>query len=79
MPGKPITPEAECLINADAAAHLKGVTSLLHLTYVKFRMTKDEGNEWVKKKLERSWEKMSPQIRDLLLTEYECIKKILAT
>jgi uncharacterized protein len=79
VPGKPTTPEAECLTNADAAAHLKGVTSLLHLAFVKFGMTKDEGNEWVKKKLERSWEKMSPQIRDLLLTEYECIKKILAT
>jgi len=77
FPGKIATPETECLVNADAAAHLFGLTSLLHLTYVKFGMTKDEGNEWVKKKLGRSWKKMSPQIRELLSPQYECINKLL--
>lgn len=75
--GETTTPEAECLINADAAAHLKGFTSLLHLTYVKFGMTKDEGNEWVLKKIGRSWKKMSPNVRELLSPQYECIKKLL--
>ena len=78
VPGKRTTPETECLINADAAAHLKGFTSLLHLAYVKFKMTKDLGNEWVLKKLGRSWKKMSPDIRELLTPQYECIKKLLA-
>jgi uncharacterized protein len=78
VPGKRTTPEAKCLINADAAAHIKGFTSLLHLTYVKFNMTKDEGNKWVLKKLGRSWKKMSPNIRELLSHHYECIKKLLA-
>lgn len=78
FPGKITTPETECLVNADAAAHLSGLTSLLHLTYVKFGMTKEEGNDWVRKKLGRSWKKMSPKIRESLSVQYECINELLS-
>ena len=75
--GKPGTPEAECLANSDAAAHISEVTSLLYLAFTEFKMDVDEGTEWVRKKLERSWRKISPQVKPMMLPHYECAKKIL--
>jgi uncharacterized protein len=65
------TPEAECLANADAIAHIMQVPSLLKLAYVEYKMEIDSGAVWVKKKLIRSWNKLNPKIQDMFKCQYE--------
>jgi len=61
--GEPMTPEAACLANADALAHIEQVSSLLHLVFVRRGMGIDEGTAWVRAKLKRSWAKLNPQVQ----------------
>jgi len=58
-----MTPEAACLANADALAHIEQVSSLLHLVFVRRGMGIDEGTAWVRAKLKRSWAKLNPQVQ----------------
>jgi hypothetical protein len=51
--------------------------SLLYLAYVEHEMGIDEGAEWVRAKLERSWEKMDPTARELVDNEYEVARTFL--
>ena len=69
------TPEAACLANADAMAHIQQAHSLLYLAYVEHEMEIDNGAEWVRAKLERSWEKMDPIARELVASEYETTER----
>lgn len=71
------SPEAECLANADALAHLENVPSLLHLAYVRQGRGIDDGAAWVRAKLERSWSKLSPQIREQAGMTFEAALRIL--
>jgi uncharacterized protein len=71
------SPEAECLASADAIAHIQNVTSLLFLVYVRFNMGIDEGAEWVQKKIERSWRKISPNVKDLVSKDYDAVIEFL--
>lgn len=64
------TPEAKCLANADAMSHIEQVSSLLHLAFVQHKMEIDEGTAWVRKKLERSWNKLDPQVQDMVKEKY---------
>ncbi|NNG26555.1 MAG: HD domain-containing protein [Ignavibacteriaceae bacterium] len=73
------TPEAECLANADAIAHIENVTSLLYLVFVKFEFEIDEGADWVRKKLERSWNKLNPDMKKIIKDKYEASGKILVS
>lgn len=75
--GDPDTPEAACLANADAMAHIQQAHSLLYLAYVENEMGIDDGAEWVRAKLERSWEKMDPIARELVASEYEIARSFL--
>lgn len=63
--------EAECLANADALTHIENVPSLLHLAFVGHGMDIDEGAQWVRAKLKRSWHKLSPQVQTLAHDRYE--------
>ena len=71
------TLEAECVANADAMAHFDAVPNLLHLAFVKWGMGIEEGTEWVKAKLERSWNKLTPEAKDIVKDDYAAIKKVL--
>ena len=73
------SPEAECLANADAIAHIENVSSLLYLAYAKFEMDIDEGIDWVRTKLERSWNKLNPDMKKIIKDKYEASVKILVT
>ena len=64
-------PEAECLANADAVTHLEQVPSLVHLAFVEKELGIDEGAIWVRQKLGRSWNKLHPQVQDLMREKYE--------
>jgi uncharacterized protein len=77
VPGQRNSPEAECLANADAVAHLEQLPSLLHLTFVQWQMTVDEGTRWVRAKLTRSWNKLSPQVQEMMREQYEAALKVL--
>jgi len=68
--------EAECLANADAIAHIENIPSLLYLTFAKFGMEIDEGVEWLKEKLERSWNKLNPDMKKIFQDKYEATNKI---
>ena len=69
--------EAECLTNADAIAHIENIPSLLYLAYVKLEMEIDKGVERVRKKLERSWNKLNPDMKKIMKDKYEAAIKIL--
>ncbi len=73
------SPEAECLANADALAHVENVPSLLHLAYVRRGLGIDDGAAWVRAKLERSWGKLSPRVRDEARGTYRSALRVLAT
>lgn len=69
------TLEAEIVANADAMAHFDNVNSLLYLSFVRYKMDTDEGTNWVLKKLERSWGKLTlPEAKEIIVGKYEAIK-----
>lgn len=71
------TPEAKCLANADAMAHIENVSSLFYLAYFKHGMQIDEGKDWIYKKLKRSWKKISPEFSHLVEKKYKSALEIL--
>ncbi|MFQ5570395.1 MAG: HD domain-containing protein [Rhodothermales bacterium] len=70
--------EAVCLANADALTHIEQVPSLLHLVYVQRGMGIDEGAAWVKAKLQRSWNKLSPPAQAMARDKYEAALQTLS-
>jgi len=71
--------EAECLANADAMTHIEQVPALLHLAFVQHGMGIDEGTNWVRAKLARSWNKLSPQVQEIVGEKYEAALRTLTT
>ena len=69
--------EGACLANADAMSHIEQVSSLLYLAYVHHQMEIDEGQTWVRAKLQRSWQKLREDVQDLVRDKYEAALKIL--
>jgi uncharacterized domain HDIG len=74
---KQTSKEAVCLASADAMAHIDQVPSLLHLAYFKRKMGVDEGADWVKGKIERSWNKLCPEAQTIVNDKYQSAKLIL--
>lgn len=74
----PNTPEAECLANADAMAHIQQIPSLLKLAYVEHEMDIDEGATWVREKIERSWHKLHPETQSFVEDEYKSAMNMLS-
>ncbi len=71
------TVEAQCLADADAMAHIDQVPSLMRLVFVQQGMDIDAGTRWVRAKLERSWHKLSPQARYMMVDKYAAVLKTL--
>jgi len=71
------TKESICVASADAMAHIDQVPSLLHLAYCKREMEISEGAKWVSEKLERSWNKLCPEAKEIIKDKYECAKIVL--
>jgi putative nucleotidyltransferase with HDIG domain len=71
------TPEAECIASADAMAHVFQVTSLLHLAYVKHGMNIEDGRVWVLNKIERSMNKLSPEVQEMMKEHYLRVNAVL--
>ena len=75
--GGHMSPEAECLASADAITHIEQVPSLLYLAFVQHRMGIDDGTAWVRAKLQRSWAKISPKLREVVRERYEAAITVL--
>lgn len=71
------TKEALCIASADAMAHIDYIPSLLHLAYVKLEMNTDDGAKWVREKIERSWNKLCPEAREIMLDKYNSAINVL--
>lgn len=77
VPVKRHSLEAQCLADADAMAHIEQVPSLMRMVYVERGLGIDEGTRWVRAKLERSWNKLSPLAQDLMREKYFAVLKTL--
>lgn len=73
------TKEAICVADADAMAHIDNIPSLLYLTYCNHQMSIDDGAEWVSKKIERSWNKLSYEAKEIIKEKYESAQRVLKT
>lgn len=63
--------EEICVADADAASHFSRIPSLLYLAYGTRQMGMEEGVQFVRGKLERSFRKMSPQSQALYSQTYQ--------
>ena len=71
------TVEAQCLADADGIAHIDQVPSLMKMVFVDQGLDIDAGTRWVRAKLERSWQKLSPQAREMMYDKYTAVLKTL--
>lgn len=77
VPLERTTVESMCIASADAMAHIDQIPSLLHLVYYKRKMDVIEGAKWVSEKIERSWNKLCPEAKEIIKEKYESAKIIL--
>lgn len=63
--------EELCVADADAISHFDSVPSLLYLAYVERKMNIEEGVQFVKAKLERSYNKLSDESKEFYKEKYE--------
>ena len=73
------TIEEECVADADVMAHFDCIPSMFHLAFGKndLDLSLEEGTEFVKKKLERDYNKLSDRTKLELKDRYENIMKVL--
>ena len=71
--------EEQCVADADVMAHFDCIPSLFHLAFGKNEMDKsiEEGTEFVKKKLERDFNKLSDRTKEEIKDRYENIMRVL--
>ena len=71
------TVEEVCVADADAISHFDSVPSLLYLAYVERQMSIEEGIQFVKGKLERSFCKLSKESKEFYKDKYYQVVSIL--
>ena len=71
------TIEAECVCDADSMSHFDTVGSLFYLAYNVRKMNTKEGIEFVKSKLQRSYNKLTPTGKKLIKDRYDSVMQIL--
>lgn len=62
--------EEKCVTDADASSHFDNLLSLLYLSYVTRNMGLCEGVNFVKNKMERSWNKLSEMGKEIYFNDY---------
>ena len=63
--------EEKCVADADAISHFDSIPSLLYLAYVERKMNIQGGIDFVKSKLERSYEKLSEESKVYYQEKYQ--------
>jgi len=71
------TIEAKIVASADSMAHFDNVHSLLYLAFVTHKMDIEQGTKWVLDKLERGWNKLIPEAKEIIKEKNNAIKLIL--
>lgn len=71
------TLEEICVADADAISHFDSLPSLFYLAYEKKNYGIEEGVEFVKNKLTRSFNKLSPESKQVFKVKYNTIMDIL--
>ena len=66
-----------CVADADAISHFDSLPSLFYLAYEKKNYGIEEGIEFVKNKLTRSFNKLSPESKQVFKEKYNTIMDIL--
>jgi uncharacterized protein len=69
--------EEICVADSDAIAHIFEISSLFYFAYNRMEMSIDEGQEWVKNKLKKDYQKLSERSKMKYKNEFEIITKIL--
>ena len=69
--------EELCVADADAISHFDSVPSLLYLAYVQKSMEIEEGKEFVKDKLTRSFQKLSAKSKKYYQNKFEKVMEVL--
>lgn len=72
-----LSKEELCVADADAISHFDSVPSLLYLAYVERKMNIEEGVQFVKSKLERSYNKLSDESKEFYREKYEHVMAVL--
>ncbi len=69
------TVEEQCVADADAIAHFDAIPSLFSLAYKDRKMNIQAGANFVKEKLKRDYQKLSPKTKELMQARYKNIMK----
>lgn len=69
--------EEQCVADADVIAHFDCIPSLFSLVYKDMNLSIFDGKEYVRKKLERDYNKLSERTREKLKDRYKSITKVL--
>lgn len=72
-----MTVEETCVADADAMAHFTSIGSLFYLCFNTHKLSIEESEKWILKKLERSYKKISPMARKIINPYYISAQKIL--
>lgn len=70
------TKEEICVADADAISHYDTLPSLFYLAFVQRKLSIEDGTEFIKNKLERSYNKMSEESKEHYKQKKEMIKII---
>lgn len=77
LDNKRLSKEEQIIADADAISHFDSVPSLLYLAYKQKNMSIEEGKEFVKSKLERSFNKLSDDSKTFYEEKFKNVMKIL--
>lgn len=69
--------EAQCVADGDAMSHFDSIPSLFNLALVLRKKNSDDAGRFVKEKLERSWNKLSKDAREIIKPKYEAAMLLL--
>ena len=71
------TIEAECIASADGMSHFYNISSLFNLALVIKKMGVEETRTFSKNKLQRLWDKMIPEAKEIVKEKYEAAMLLL--
>ncbi len=74
---KRLSKEEQIIADADAISHFDSIPSLLYLAYKEKNMNIEDGKNFVKSKLERSFEKLSDESKNFYKEKFKNAMKIL--
>jgi uncharacterized protein len=69
--------EEICVADADAIIHLTEISSLFYAAYKEMNKTIEEGQRWIKGKLEKDYKKLSERSKEKYRKEFNIIIKLL--